>query len=557
MERKVVEYAHAAYSYKAYFPLTYHSHDLHLPKDTWVLPAPKPNVGDTINSIGVSGFASWLTSMLTTQVEMSVRPSESLPSVSIIITHYNRGRVLLQCLQAIANQSYDASKIEVIVVDDGSTKSDVLEILKQEIEPFIQSHGWTYMAIANSYLGAARNAGAARASGSLLLFLDDDDVPPFHFLKRLVSVRLHTHADIISTFFANFESPDAPGTLSPEGFSIWPFFGASMAAGMFDNAVGGANIFTTREAFDAVGGFSELSGAGFEDFEYLTHGILLGFQHTVIPEPLLYVRRSVRSMMATMDQWMSHMRPLVHYMSAASHGSAALDMSDAMLLSKSLYLSSVSQPVWFADSATQFSGTQGGHHFSYGVVPAYHDGHAIQPCVMGVVTGGDDCVCGSCVLSSPLQQQDTIYDGQRKEWHHPSGVLIGGGYMRPGSVETQSSESAGVTQDGGKAAVLAWSSNVAGNIVVSLEYTLRRDASARGVCVSLFSHQLLFEHCTQDDGVGMEGTVGDMSNVYTNVQVGTRLYVVVRPKRNGGENEKLANTNVPLDTLVRMRIKLD
>jgi GT2 family glycosyltransferase/peptidoglycan/xylan/chitin deacetylase (PgdA/CDA1 family) len=92
------------------------------------------------------------------------------PQLSVVIPTYNRREQLRACLDALAQQTQPASDFEVIVVVDGSTDGTV-EMLEALTPPF-SLHAVTQEG--NSGYGAARNAGVEVASGTYLLFLDDD-----------------------------------------------------------------------------------------------------------------------------------------------------------------------------------------------------------------------------------------------------------------------------------------------------------------------------------------------------------------------------------------------
>ena len=88
--------------------------------------------------------------------------------VSVIIPTYNRAELVGDAVASVLAQTH--ADLELVVVDDGSTDatSDVLagcgdprlRVLRQE----------------NRGVSAARNAGAAASSGSMLALLDSDDV---------------------------------------------------------------------------------------------------------------------------------------------------------------------------------------------------------------------------------------------------------------------------------------------------------------------------------------------------------------------------------------------
>ena len=88
------------------------------------------------------------------------------PLVSILINNYNYARFLGAAIDSALEQTYP--KVEVIVVDDGSTDGS------REI---IASYGNRIIAVLkeNGGQGSAFNAGVAASRGDILCFLDADD----------------------------------------------------------------------------------------------------------------------------------------------------------------------------------------------------------------------------------------------------------------------------------------------------------------------------------------------------------------------------------------------
>src|SRR5690606_36415521 len=91
----------------------------------------------------------------------------------------NRPAPLHQCLAALKRQAYPPDAVEVIVVDDGS---------RQRLEPVVASFtGVRLIRQANAGPAAARNTGAAAATGDFLAFTDDDCAPHPGWLSAMAA----------------------------------------------------------------------------------------------------------------------------------------------------------------------------------------------------------------------------------------------------------------------------------------------------------------------------------------------------------------------------------
>lgn len=100
--------------------------------------------------------------------------------VSVVVPIYNVESYLDQCVESIIDQEY--SKIEIILVDDGSTDKsgkicDKYAKIDKRIKVIHQN---------NKGHGPACNAGIANARGTYLCFCDGDDYFFPHTIKRLV-----------------------------------------------------------------------------------------------------------------------------------------------------------------------------------------------------------------------------------------------------------------------------------------------------------------------------------------------------------------------------------
>ncbi len=119
----------------------------------------------------------------------SQAPGPAPLTVSVILATYNRGPLLVRLLRQLAEQDFPFGSMEVIVVDDGSKEPAALLL-----EPMKASlpYDLSVLTQANAGAAAARQRAAIRASGELLVILDDDMQVGPRFIAE--HVRIHREA---------------------------------------------------------------------------------------------------------------------------------------------------------------------------------------------------------------------------------------------------------------------------------------------------------------------------------------------------------------------------
>jgi glycosyltransferase involved in cell wall biosynthesis len=122
------------------------------------------------------------------------------PKVSVIIPSYNCGRFLSEALASVYAQSFQ--DFEVIVVDDGST-DNTEEVIKTYLDRI------RYLRQFNRGAAAARNQGLKMAHGSLIAFLDADDL--WEREKLAAQVALMDSRPELGVAYANFTHFDGSG----------------------------------------------------------------------------------------------------------------------------------------------------------------------------------------------------------------------------------------------------------------------------------------------------------------------------------------------------------
>jgi glycosyltransferase involved in cell wall biosynthesis len=102
------------------------------------------------------------------------------PRVSVIIPAYRASTYIAEAIRSVFNQTYQ--DFEMIVVNDGSPDTPQLEEVLRPYASRIR-----YLKQSNRGVSAARNSGIQNARGSLLAFLDSDDLWLPEYLEFQVS----------------------------------------------------------------------------------------------------------------------------------------------------------------------------------------------------------------------------------------------------------------------------------------------------------------------------------------------------------------------------------
>lgn len=98
--------------------------------------------------------------------------------ISVIIPSFNSEKTIEKTIQSILTQK-TKEKIELIIVDDASTDNTISEIKKFKNIILIQQKK-------NSGPAKARNLGAKKAKGEIIVFIDSDCVPEKNWLEEMV-----------------------------------------------------------------------------------------------------------------------------------------------------------------------------------------------------------------------------------------------------------------------------------------------------------------------------------------------------------------------------------
>jgi len=205
---------------------------------------------------------------------------------------YNAERYIAESIQSVLDQTY--GNWELVVVDDGSTDKTA-----ETVQRFAASDNRVkYIFQQNSRLGKARNTGVENSSGSLIAFLDSDDLWLSEKLEQQVQTLLDTRADVVySDIVIFFEPGSAPG---PAEFPIAA--GSIEGSQMFDlllleNRIPVPSVMLRKEVFEIAGPFEESEPYhGCEDYDLWLKLAAHGALFYGMPAKLVRYRRHSMAM---------------------------------------------------------------------------------------------------------------------------------------------------------------------------------------------------------------------------------------------------------------------
>ncbi len=191
-------------------------------------------------------------------------------SVSVVIPTHNRAELLRAAIESVLAQT--APVREVIVADDYSTDNthEIVDNLASRGAPVIfvpakdegrrSSQGRSY-----NVRSAARNRGVAASSGSLIAFLDSDDIWEAQRIQKQLEI---WEAQPEAGFaFCNLQLFDQNGVIGePFLDPKLDYCGNILGKLLIEPLAVSSTLMVRRDALDAVGGWSEEAGLS-EDYE--------------------------------------------------------------------------------------------------------------------------------------------------------------------------------------------------------------------------------------------------------------------------------------------------
>ncbi len=169
------------------------------------------------------------------------------PALSVIIPCYNQGQYLSDALEGVSDQD----GIEVIIVNDGSTEQETIDIFKT-----LDRSKYIIIEQENKGLPATRNIAIQKASADYILALDaDNKVMPEYYRKSIQILNENPSVGVVycDPLFFGLRS----GGAQLEEFNLNRL--------LYSNYIDACAVFR-KEAWERAGGYDK-NLPGYEDWE--------------------------------------------------------------------------------------------------------------------------------------------------------------------------------------------------------------------------------------------------------------------------------------------------
>lgn len=174
----------------------------------------------------------------------------TLPTYSVVVPTFERVAALERCLDALASQSLERARFEVIVVDDGSARPPREAIARAAAVIDVR-----LIEQANAGPASARNAGARAARGEYVVFTDDDCRPDPEWLRAIDAVAMRHPGCAVGGRVVNALGDGLYSSASQLLIEyLYDYFNVDVEGGRFFIT---SNLALPARAFHGIGGFDD------------------------------------------------------------------------------------------------------------------------------------------------------------------------------------------------------------------------------------------------------------------------------------------------------------
>jgi len=199
----------------------------------------------------------------------------------VIVPVLNAEGTIGNLLDSLMNIDYKKDKLEVILVDGGSTDRT------QEI---IQSYPVKLIVEKKRGLNIARNIGVRNSSGEIILFTDSDCVVPKDWVRQIVKNFKDEEVGCVGGSVCRYEEDFLSKYADESVMPVLRNFRKRMVLENVEppmNYPAGCNMAFRRDVFKRVGGFDEEIHYGFDEDELVERVCNAGYKMVLDPEAVV------------------------------------------------------------------------------------------------------------------------------------------------------------------------------------------------------------------------------------------------------------------------------
>lgn len=201
--------------------------------------------------------------------------------VSVIITCYNYGKYLANCVESALRQSH--RDIEIIVINDGSTDNS-----DEVMQGYLTDPRIRYIKQNNAGQANAKNTGIHSARGDLIAFLDADDCWDDTKLEKQLVLFDDPAVGVVFSRARFVDEQGKPLKFQLTGEYLTPRAGMVTPYLVFDNFIPFSSSVVRKQCLARVGQFDESLKMGIDWDLWLRISIYYAF--AFVDEPLLVYR---------------------------------------------------------------------------------------------------------------------------------------------------------------------------------------------------------------------------------------------------------------------------
>ena len=208
--------------------------------------------------------------------------NQDAPLISVIVPCYNQGQYLDEAVDSVLAQTYQ--NFEIIIINDGSTEPESIEILKNYQKPKSK-----VIHTSNQGVCRARNTAIEAAQGKYILPLDaDDKIAPTYLEKALKIIENNLDVGIVYCETILFGAQEGTSTSSPLPKL---FLGKdSLPEILLHNRIHNSALYRKSD-WKLVNGYNPNMVYGLEDYDFWLSILATGKKAYLIEEYLYFWRK--------------------------------------------------------------------------------------------------------------------------------------------------------------------------------------------------------------------------------------------------------------------------